>query len=244
MTEVMAGHFTHLFPQPTGLFLLFLPTPDFPLPATLSLNPLNPVYTHGEQITLLCSVPDGREAAGYTFYKELQGQASEALPRNELMIPHKALRVGEDTAGNYSCAYSIRLENKEIQSPRSNIISVVMEDSSPSPGPSLLYACLAVPFVILMISLAFYCRWKKTGAVKCWGKSELEEQEEEGPGDLGTLEPQTTPSQGSGATYALLPFCSTATSSGPVMENELQPVEEEGLLYSEILFPPNNRRRN
>ncbi|XP_053218828.1 uncharacterized protein LOC128400559 isoform X3 [Podarcis raffonei] len=243
MTEVMEGHFTHLFPQPTGLFFLFLPTPDFPLPATLSLNPLNPVYTHGEQITLLCSVPDGREAARYTFYKELQGQASEGFPRNELMIPHKALHVGEDTAGNYSCAYSIRLENKEIQSPRSNIISVVMEDSSPSPGPSLLYACLAVPFVILIISLAFYCRWKKTG-VKCWGKSELEEQEEEGPGDLGTLEPQTTPSQGSGATYARLPFCSAATSSGPVMENELQPLEEEGLLYSEILFPPNNRRRN
>ncbi|XP_033026184.1 Fc receptor-like protein 5 [Lacerta agilis] len=171
---------------------------DFPLPATLSLNPLNPVYTHGEQITLHCSVPDGREAAGYTFYKELQGQTSEELPRKELAIPHKALRVGEDTAGNYSCAYSIRLEEKEIRSPRSNIISVIME-------------------------------------VKCWGKSNLEEQEEGGPGDLGTLEPQTTLSQGSGTTYAVIPFCSAATSSGPVMENELQQVEEEGLLYTSLL---------
>ncbi|CAM4629184.1 unnamed protein product [Lepidochelys olivacea] len=126
-----------------------------PLAPKLSLHPKLPVYLPGEKVTLTCSVPHGKEVAGFRFHQHRGDQASEELPAAsggpgmELMA-----QMGND--GSYTCQYWRREAGQEIVSENSNSITVPVSDPLPQPllsmdppsgevseGLPLLIACMA-----------------------------------------------------------------------------------------------------
>ncbi|CAM5100328.1 unnamed protein product [Natator depressus] len=126
-----------------------------PLAPKLSLHPKLPVYLPGEKVTLNCSVPHGKEVAGFRFHQHRGDQAAEELPAAsggpwmELMV-----QMGND--GSYTCQYWRREAGQEIVSENSNSITVPVSDPLPQPllsmdpssgevseGLPLLIACMA-----------------------------------------------------------------------------------------------------
>ncbi|XP_074975035.1 Fc receptor-like protein 5 [Caretta caretta] len=126
-----------------------------PLAPRLSLHPKLPVYLPGEKVTLTCSVPHGKEVAGFRFHQHRGDQTPEELPAAsggpgmELMA-----QMGND--GSYTCQYWRREAGQEIVSENSNSITVPVSDPLPQPllsmdppsgevseGLPLLIACMA-----------------------------------------------------------------------------------------------------
>ncbi|CAM5096229.1 unnamed protein product [Natator depressus] len=107
-----------------------------PLAPKLSLHPKLPVYLPGEKVTLNCSVPHGKEVAGFRFHQHRGDQAAEELPAAsggpwmELMV-----QMGND--GSYTCQYWRREAGQEIVSENSNSITVPVSDPPPQPELSV-----------------------------------------------------------------------------------------------------------
>ncbi|CAM4646649.1 unnamed protein product [Caretta caretta] len=101
-----------------------------PLAPRLSLHPKLPVYLPGEKVTLTCSVPHGKEVAGFRFHQHRGDQTPEELPAAsggpgmELMA-----QMGND--GSYTCQYWRREAGQEIVSENSNSITVPVSDPPP-----------------------------------------------------------------------------------------------------------------
>ncbi|KAJ7313171.1 hypothetical protein JRQ81_004445 [Phrynocephalus forsythii] len=92
---------------------------------TLSRDPEYPVYVQGERVTLFCSAPEGWDAIGYIFYQRQKSWRPWQLPDSR-MGPYQKIIVSENTAGEYSCEYSVLLSGIEMVSNKSNPTSVTM----------------------------------------------------------------------------------------------------------------------
>ncbi|CAM2102840.1 unnamed protein product [Caretta caretta] len=108
-----------------------------PLAPRLSLHPKLPVYLPGEKVTLTCSVPHGKEVAGFRFHQHRGDQTPEELPAAsggpgmELMA-----QMGND--GSYTCQYWRREAGQEIP-----VLSMDPPSGVVSEGLPLLITCMA-----------------------------------------------------------------------------------------------------
>ncbi|KAJ6656858.1 hypothetical protein lerEdw1_003189 [Lerista edwardsae] len=104
---------------------------ESPLPPHLSLLPQYPIYILGEGVILTCSAPAGLVLAKYTFYQEGGGQALGVQSKNP------SFKLDGRTAGNYYCTYWTWVSGREIQSLKSNSVSVARTECPQPPTLSL-----------------------------------------------------------------------------------------------------------
>ncbi|XP_062813128.1 Fc receptor-like protein 5 [Anolis carolinensis] len=117
-------------PRSNSIAISIIKPPRGPV---LSLDPQQPFYIPGEELSLDCAAPEGQDVAGYRFLREGQTQKSKQLFL-EGKEPRQAFQVDENTNGTYVCVYWIlTAEGREIQSQKSNTVSIVVRDLPPTP---------------------------------------------------------------------------------------------------------------
>nr|XP_016852477.1 PREDICTED: Fc receptor-like protein 5 [Anolis carolinensis] len=117
-------------PRSNSIVISIIKPPRGPV---LSLDPQQPFYIPGEELSLDCAAPEGQDVAGYRFLREGQTQKSKQLFL-EGKEPRQAFQVDENTNGTYVCVYWIlTAEGREIQSQKSNTVSIVVRDLPPTP---------------------------------------------------------------------------------------------------------------
>ncbi|KAJ6656775.1 hypothetical protein lerEdw1_003106 [Lerista edwardsae] len=107
--------------EPLGRLSVLLGIPEAPWPPTLSLQPQHPIYTQGEDVTLICSAPTVPSPAEYTFYEKRGLRVFEVQPKGH----NHTFQLDGTTVGTFHCAYQTLEPGQDMQSPRSNSVSVV-----------------------------------------------------------------------------------------------------------------------
>ncbi|KAM6107434.1 venom metalloproteinase inhibitor DM43-like isoform 2-T2 [Phoenicopterus ruber ruber] len=99
---------------------------DAPRAPTLSLDPQQQVYTSGNSIKLLCSIPNGSSPNDLTevqYYADF-GHAVSLPLLNMTDYSYNLRLTGEKDSGSYSCAYFVTKSGRPVRSERSPLINI------------------------------------------------------------------------------------------------------------------------
>ncbi|XP_070584825.1 uncharacterized protein [Erythrolamprus reginae] len=207
-----------------------------------------------DPLVFLCSTEGENAEKKFHFYKDgveitsskegLQEPSSEPtdpLQGASLRIPHASFSHN----GEFACSYEEKRHNRWIASSLSQAVIITIESDS---DPIQKYSWIPIPFIILLILLAFYW-WKKRSTLASQEQFQLREKKEE-RNDLAVMEPQggtaasVSPVKDSEVTCSNIQD-SFIPSPPPLTKRNLLPQEEEeGITYSDIVFPPKSRLQN
>lgn len=134
--EPFLSHYHHIRTRLKGKSLYvsgLLPAPH------LSLEPLLPIYLQWEEISLICSPPQGEEATSYRFFNNEMGEISEGVS-SQSGKGQVVTAVQGGNAGVYTCQYSREESGEKILSGDSNSIQIPvvgksLGDNFPSSRP-------------------------------------------------------------------------------------------------------------
>ncbi|CAI5791434.1 immunoglobulin superfamily member 1-like isoform X3 [Podarcis lilfordi] len=214
----------------------------------LSIIPPRQTFLQGQRITLKCSHPERQLTAKFFFY-EIKAGGNYTRPQEQLNNTLEITAGFQEIKKTFVCAYLE--ENSAGQlSERSNCIEVSIiaqlpDSSAPSMGHAWWASLLLIPAVLFA-----YCCWRKKGILFALGTSEYQrasvpkESKEETSQDMfGLSVPQTTDFQvkSSDVTYATIASPPAVTPSEPTLKDDPISAKDEEVLYSHLLFHPQQR---
>ncbi|XP_060540903.1 uncharacterized protein LOC117658662 [Pantherophis guttatus] len=246
----------------TVLSWILLGAEGLPSPV-LKVDPLSRRVKEGDPLVFLCSTEGGNPEKKFHFYKdgveitsseevllEPSSEPTNPLQRASLRIPHASFNHN----GEFACSYEEKRSNRWVTSPLSQGTNVTVERvgySNQDSDPIWRYSWMAIPFIvliILLVSFAFYC-WKKKSTSASQEQFQLMEKKEE-RNDLAVMEPQagtaspSSPVKDSEVIYRCIRDSFTSSPPGSTRKNRLTQREEEGILYSDIVFQPKRRKQS
>ncbi|KAG8141015.1 hypothetical protein E2320_003636, partial [Naja naja] len=189
----------------------------------LRVDPLSQRVKEGDPLVFLCSTEKGDREKKFHFYKdgvEITSIEESLLepstePTNPLL--KASLRIPHASfnhSGEFACNYEEKRRNRWILSSLSQGVNIMVEPASVSQEQ-------------------FHLREKK-----------------EERNDLPVMEPPAATAATSSSvkdsevTYSCIQNFLTPSPAGPTRKNCLTQREEEGILYSDIVFPPKRRQQN
>nr|XP_028560738.1 uncharacterized protein LOC114583617 [Podarcis muralis] len=221
---------------------LTVPPPPAP---ELSIIPPRQSFLQGQRITMKCSHPEGKLADKFFFY-EIKAGGNYTRPQEQFNNTLEITAGFKETKKSFACAYLEKNRAGQL-SERSNSIEVSIIAQLPdSSAPSMGHAWWASLLLIPAVLFAYYC-WRKKGILFALGTSkyqlasETKESKEETSQDMfGLLVPQKTDFQvkSSDVTYATIASPPTVTASEPTLKNDPISAKDEEVLYSDLLFHP------
>ncbi|XP_075767985.1 immunoglobulin superfamily member 1-like [Pelodiscus sinensis] len=105
-----------------------------PPPPSLSLDPPQPIYIRGEQVTLRCSGQLNEKAAGYRFFKQSGEQISSGVSSQ---VTWQISTSDAAASQGYTCLYWRVESGREIPSEKSPPVLVSVTDPPPQPELSV-----------------------------------------------------------------------------------------------------------
>ncbi|XP_053216447.1 uncharacterized protein LOC128399232 [Podarcis raffonei] len=155
--------------------LVFIAMADHHPSPTLIVDPPPGAVNEGDSLNLTCLTNEGETEKKFTFYRDglaitFSDEGSVWSFRepgtNFSNATVSILKAKLNHSGKFACSYEEEVSGRWVTSSWSQTVKIMVKVPDPSPpsGPSLAFAYLAVPFVILMILLIFYCGQKKTGS--------------------------------------------------------------------------------
>ncbi|KAG8141088.1 hypothetical protein E2320_003702 [Naja naja] len=207
-------------PESNQLVFSVVGVPPSPL---LKVDLLSQAVKEGDPLVFLCSTEGGTTEKKFHFYKdgvEITSSKEGLLePSSEPtnLLQNASLRIPHASfnhSGGFACSYEEKRSNRWIMSPLSQGTNITVGPASVSQE-----------------------------------QFQLREKKEE-RNDLPVMEPQaatadsSSPVKGSEVTYSCIQNFFTPSPPGPTRKNCLTQREEEGILYSDIVFPLKRRQQN
>ncbi|XP_031761832.1 uncharacterized protein LOC116412226 [Xenopus tropicalis] len=91
----------------------------------IHLNPLRPMYTGGEQVTVRCEPPNSKEVQKIQFYKDgIVIDRDKDLHRDD---SYTVSMYGHEAAGDFSCAYWVKIQERDLKSNISEKVTIKTE---------------------------------------------------------------------------------------------------------------------
>ncbi|XP_026577730.1 uncharacterized protein LOC113450662 [Pseudonaja textilis] len=176
---------------------------------------------------------------------EPSSESTNPLQNAYLRIPHASF----NHSGEFACSYEEKRSNRWVTSSWSRGKKVTVEPVGTQDSDLVWrYSWMAIPLIILLVPFAFYC-WRKKSTPVSQERFQLREKKEE-RNDLAVMEPQaataatSSPVKDSEVSYSCIQNFFIPSPPGPTRKNCLTQGEQEGILYSDIVFPPKRRQQN
>ncbi|XP_061446302.1 high affinity immunoglobulin epsilon receptor subunit alpha [Rhineura floridana] len=160
---------------------IFISVMDPPPPPVLKIDPPSRVVNEGDPLLLTCSAKENHIKKSFHFYRD----GVEMVPSNDGSLqvsrepgdtsPNASVSIWQASlnhSGEFACRYKEKMSSDWRVSPWSQKVCITVWASNSS-APPLLYACMAIPLMILMAPLAFYCG-RKTSECKQGNKEEAD----------------------------------------------------------------------
>ncbi|KAG8141083.1 hypothetical protein E2320_003703 [Naja naja] len=230
---------------------------DAPPSPGLRVDPLSQRVEEGDPLVFLCSTERGDREKKFHFYKDgLEIISSEEVllepstqPTNPLQNASlRILHASFNHSGEFACSYEEKRSNQWIMSSWSRRTNITVEPVwTQDSNPIWKFSWMVIPLIILLVPFAFYW-WRKKNTSPPHEQFQLVEKKEEGD-LLGMMESQATTAATSSSakdsevTYSCIQDSFTASPPGPTRENHPSQWEEEGIVYSDIVFQPKRRQQ-
>ncbi|XP_044277258.1 Fc receptor-like protein 5, partial [Varanus komodoensis] len=135
---------------------------DPPPPPVLKVDPPSGMVNAGDPLLIYCLASRSHTEKQFHFYRDgaEMPPTSEATLRSSSEFLNASICISEARAnhtGKYACSYVEKHNVLWLSSPRSLAVNVRVGLSSSS-EPLLEYPRWALPFMILLVPLTFYCR--------------------------------------------------------------------------------------
>ncbi|KAG8596381.1 hypothetical protein GDO81_001876 [Engystomops pustulosus] len=104
---------------------------DIPQAPSIILNPKEPVYIKGENVSLTCSLPEDSTVTTIQFFKGDQEIHISEMPT--IMSSYNISNLSQWHAGSYKCQYWVITSGRNILSHASLPVSITVEDPSSTP---------------------------------------------------------------------------------------------------------------
>ncbi|XP_032092522.1 uncharacterized protein LOC116522045 [Thamnophis elegans] len=227
----------------------------------LKVEPLSQRMKEGDPLLFLCSTEGDNAEKKFHFYKDgveitsreeglldPSTEPTNPLQNASLRIPHASFNHN----GEFACSYEEKRSNRWVKSSLSQAVNITVEPVlTQDSDPIWRYSWMAIPLIILIIllvPLAFYCWKKKSTSASQEPFQPMEKKEERN--ELAVMEPPaataatSSPVKDSEVTYSCIQVSFSPSPPGPTRRNLLTQRGEEGILYSDIVFPPKRRNQN
>ncbi|XP_056383916.1 uncharacterized protein LOC130277318 isoform X6 [Hyla sarda] len=102
---------------------------DIPQVPSIILNPKLPVYIKGENVSIICLVPEESTIISILYFKDNQEISETTKTTSSYIVPYLSL----ENTGQYKCQYSLNIYGRNISSHSSLSISIIVEEPLVAP---------------------------------------------------------------------------------------------------------------
>ncbi|XP_042328045.1 uncharacterized protein LOC121932965 isoform X2 [Sceloporus undulatus] len=214
---------------------------DPPPAPELTVESSSGVVQEGDTLLIMCSSNGNHAKKIFHFYQD--GAEINSTNKGSLKSSNVSLSISlqaqPNHTGEFACRYEERMNGRWIMSSWSQRLNITVSSSI----QNSYTAWWAASFMILLMIPFVFCSRRKKSVSKSHQECEPGDNKEnrERCQRLESKVPTDGDLQGPEVAYAHLSFSSAPTFAGPVMESGVPYVEEEGVMYSEILLRPIKR---